>query len=107
VPNYGGDDHAHRSKDLNEDGRRLPSDVRMEREYFCRTCGRVARSQMVPSGWYVLQRASGVIGRSVRLGLYCSLTCLTDMLPRLDWHALEWGPSSRVKHRRAGTCWAP
>lgn len=102
MPDYDGDAQARRSKALITAGRRLPGDVPIAREYFCRTCGRVERGDVVPSGWYRLQRESAVIGRPVRLGLYCSMTCLTDMLPRLEGVDADLGERD-WEHRAAGS----
>ncbi|GGL50109.1 putative dsRNA-binding protein [Planomonospora parontospora] len=47
-----------------------------ERSFFCRICQRSERGIWVPAGWYLLERAPGGRGRHLRLGLYCSVTCL-------------------------------
>jgi hypothetical protein len=53
--------------------------------YFCRTCGHEEKSRMVPKGWYGLSRYPGgpQVSSPQRLGLYCSIECLTDQLPRI------------------------
>ncbi|GIH97423.1 double-stranded RNA binding motif domain-containing protein [Planobispora siamensis] len=49
-----------------------------ERSFFCRVCHRSERGIWVPAGWYLLERAPGGRGRHIRLGLYCSVTCLVQ-----------------------------
>src|SRR5437763_246164 len=51
--------------------------ARPERSYFCRSCHLVARGRWVPAGWYLLERAVGGAGKHLRLGIYCSIDCLT------------------------------
>jgi endogenous inhibitor of DNA gyrase (YacG/DUF329 family) len=49
---------------------------RDERPFYCRTCQLVTMGRWVPAGWYSIERAPGGAGRHLRLGLYCSLSCL-------------------------------
>lgn len=49
-----------------------------ERSWFCQGCQRATRGKWLPAGWYTIQRAAGGAGRHLRLGVYCSLTCLAD-----------------------------
>lgn len=54
------------------------------RPFFCRTCGKEERGVLVPRGWYTLMRATGSAEQKPhRLGLYCSLRCLDEQMPRL------------------------
>jgi hypothetical protein len=114
MPIYGGDARAHDTKALIDAGRRLPSDAPIEREYFCRTCGSTVRNRGIPSGWYQLQRANALISAPIRLGLYCSLSCLIDMLPRLegidsDLATRDWEQrtaASSYPQRRTGKRWS-
>lgn len=54
------------------------------RPFFCRSCGAEEVGMQVPTGWYSLVRAQGAYDRQQhRLGLYCSLACLEQQLPRL------------------------
>lgn len=63
-----------------------------ERSWFCRGCQKATRGKWVPAGWYTVQRAAGGAGRHLRLGMYCSLTCLAD--PGLE--VLEVGESEHA-----------
>lgn len=39
---------------------------------------------MIPRGWYTIKRHTGILDRSsMRLGLYCSIACLTQQLDRI------------------------
>lgn len=49
-----------------------------ERTFFCRRCTLVSRGLYVPAGWYLLERSVGQRGRHLRLGMYCSLSCLLE-----------------------------
>jgi hypothetical protein len=49
----------------------------VERSFYCRSCQLTTRGRWIPAGWYVLERAVGGGGRHLRVGLYCSLGCLT------------------------------
>lgn len=54
------------------------------RPYFCATCTLSQISTGFPSGWYVLSRSRGPELSKVKLGLYCSLECLTERVPVLQ-----------------------
>ncbi|MEU4835923.1 putative dsRNA-binding protein [Streptosporangium sp. NPDC023615] len=60
-----------------------------ERSFFCRICQRAERGMWVPAGWYLLERAPGGKSRHVRLGLYCSITCLVRAGEMLEAGAAE------------------
>jgi len=79
---YAGDAPAHAGKDKLAQHDRLPL-LRGARPHFCRHCGTTQTSEHVPAGWYALGRHRGAMERTQRLGLYCSIACLTAMLPRL------------------------
>lgn len=80
MPIFPGDERAIEGKQRMAAGERLPDG--QPRQYFCRTCGaEAAGTDRMPSGWYALQRANHLTG-AIRLGLYCSLDCLSRMLPR-------------------------
>jgi hypothetical protein len=66
------------------EGERLPSWRTEPRLFFCRGCGVRVEDTNVPRGWYILTRSSGAISRSVRLGLYCSASCLINQGQRLE-----------------------
>ena len=78
-----------------------------ERTFFCRSCQMVERGLWVPSGWYLLERAPGGSGRHLRLGLYCSLTCLMKAASELAQgaaeHADRLGLDSEDAHNRRRT----
>ncbi|TDB81151.1 hypothetical protein E1264_33115 [Actinomadura sp. KC216] len=63
--------------------RRYP-DEREERGYFCRHCGRIKHGFYLPSGWYIVQRATGHGNKHHRLGLYCNSRCLMSSHSRLQ-----------------------
>ena len=77
-----GDDLSREGKVKLAHGDRLPM-VRGARPWFCRHCGAQQDAEHVPPGWYDLNRHRGAMARTQRLGLYCSVACLTAMLPRL------------------------
>jgi dsRNA-specific ribonuclease len=60
-----------------------------ERSFFCRICQRAECGLWVPAGWYLLERAPGGKGRHIRLGLYCSVTCLVRAGEMLEAGAAE------------------
>jgi hypothetical protein len=70
-------------KDRLDAGQRLPREA--PRPWYCRSCGQErAPSRNVPSGWYTLARHTGSAEKPMlRLGVYCSIDCLEDQLPRL------------------------
>lgn len=71
-------------KDQLERGVRLSSAPGQMRAYYCRTCGREERGTVIPEGWYSLTRHAGSeLEKPTRLGLYCSLDCLCEQMPRL------------------------
>ena len=91
MTHYAGSDRAAKGKDRIESGARL-SENRDQRPFFCRSCGVQVRGSNVPDGWYALTRATGQTTRpSHRLGLYCGLRCLEEMLPRLNGIAEQLG----------------
>ena len=50
----------------------------VERAYYCRACNLTTRAHNVPPGWYLLDRSAGGRGKHLRLGMYCSLSCLLE-----------------------------
>ena len=75
------------AKQLVETGKRLPPDRQEEqrpRVFCCRTCGHEEMSIVIPRGWYTLSRHTGrPMERALRLGMYCTLECLQEQMPRL------------------------
>ncbi|GIH75635.1 putative dsRNA-binding protein [Planobispora longispora] len=59
------------------------------RSFFCRVCHRCENGLWVPAGWYLLERAPGGRSRHIRLGLYCSVTCLVRAGEMLQEGAAE------------------
>lgn len=53
------------------------------RSYFCTVCTVSQVSRGFPKDWYVLNRSRGAELPKVKLGIYCSLDCLVENLPRL------------------------
>jgi hypothetical protein len=49
----------------------------VEPSFYCRSCQLTTLGRWIPAGCYVLERAVGGGGRHLRVGLYCSLGCLT------------------------------
>jgi len=68
------------------------------REFFCRQCDRRA-SGAIPAGWYHLGRhvVKGSLPEpwhrlhTQPLGVYCSLVCVLDALPRLELLEADFG----------------
>lgn len=56
---------------------------RDERVYFCRQCGKDVKGFYIPFGWYTIQRSQPVPLRPLRLGMFCSIVCLSQQMPRL------------------------
>ncbi len=82
---YRGEALAARCRDA-ETVQRARDDIETERNWFCRTCGTLEVGRHVPQGWYLLERQDAVNGNrsgKLRLGLYCSVACIVDQLPRL------------------------
>jgi hypothetical protein len=52
------------------------------RTFTCKTCGKKVREEMVPAGWYLVERATG-FSKKLRCGLFCSAVCLQKQTPRL------------------------
>ncbi len=76
------------------------------RSYFCRTCGREQTGDAIPKGWYTLTRHSGnATEKALRLGVYCSIDCLSDQLPRLagiaDHLGDRWGTVTEPYRQKA------
>lgn len=80
-------------KRLADQGRRLPeNDFDTPRLWYCRSCGRRSVAVNVPAGWYSLARHTGVpMAKPQRLGVYCSVGCLSEELPRLQGTATALG----------------
>jgi hypothetical protein len=74
------DDHEGGSGTRAEDDRAHPirRTGEVERAYYCRACNLTTRARNVPPGWYLLDRSAGGRGKHLRLGMYCSLSCLLD-----------------------------
>ena len=53
----------------------------LTRPFFCRTCGKKMLADRVPPGWYTFSRHTA--GKAVRLGIYCSIDCFAEQMPRL------------------------
>jgi hypothetical protein len=70
-----------------ERDQRLPEDREergLPRPFYCRTCNYKVEGTTVPVGWLTLTRAAGRWESPHRLGLYCSVRCLWEQMPRLD-----------------------
>ena len=95
------------SREKKIEGDRLPDENARIRPFFCRSCGTETRSVLVPRGWYQLTRATGsVTERPHRLGLYCSLRCLDEQMPRLFGIEIDLGETfteSASEFRQRGT----
>jgi len=57
------------------------STPRLTRPFFCRTCGKETVTDRIPEGWYTINRHTSE--KSVRLGVYCSIECFIESIPRL------------------------
>ena len=92
MKQHTGDYLAHRGKERIERDLRLTKQ-RAERLFFCRGCGKEEHGRNVPESWYSLSRhGNPLTSRPIlRLGLYCSLDCLTAELPRLTGIAKALG----------------
>lgn len=67
-------------------------EFRNNRVYWCRTCGAEETGSMVPRGWYSLTRHTAVPDRPyVRLGLFCSIDCLSQQMTRFAGIANDVG----------------
>jgi hypothetical protein len=77
-------DQVHDGKNKIDAGRRVVDPL--HRPWFCRSCGcEYAPGRHVPPGWYSVARHTGDETRpTIRLGVFCSVACLADQLPRLE-----------------------
>ena len=83
-------------------GERLDSNSELTRPYYCRSCGVERQGVAIPRGWYALSRHTGTWQQKThRLGVFCSLDCLQQDLPRLDAIAADLGDAWE-----AATAWA-
>ncbi len=78
-----GDARASEGKGRHDRGVRLPKEAELLRPFYCRSCGHEEIGSRVPKGWYALARHTGGLEKVTRLGIYCSLDCLAEQLPRL------------------------
>jgi len=101
---YRGDSSASQAKArINEGRRRLPRERQTARPFFCRSCGGQVDGVRVPQGWYSLARhTDDPVYPMNRLGLYCSLECLEQQLPRLRGVGEQVGAGYVSTYQRAG-----
>jgi hypothetical protein len=63
------------------------------RSWYCRTCGLEEIGLHVPQGWYRLERKGTQSPPWARLGLFCSIECIAQMLIRLNGIERDLGES--------------
>jgi hypothetical protein len=61
------------------------------RPYFCRSCGVEVNAYFVPAGWFSLTRHTGELEPPLRIGLFCSIFCLKEQLPRISGVSVKLG----------------
>lgn len=90
-------------KDAWDRGERLEPGT--PRPFFCRSCGQRTVGTHVPRGWYSLTRHAGSRPEPpIRLGLYCSVDCLSAQMPRLIGVDKDIGENlETIGHRQIST----
>jgi hypothetical protein len=89
LSHYKNPPQFHAAKNLLDQGVEQPLLRRAPRPFFCRTCGKEENSLTIPEGWYLLQRKIGDTVPNLRLGIFCSIDCIDEQLPRLRNIAIQ------------------
>lgn len=54
------------------------------REYRCASCGHTEHAQVLPEAWYTVQGSTGDPRPPLKLGIYCTPTCMANSSEQLE-----------------------